>query len=109
MMIHALILAGTALAWYFPIAFFIRSEWNSNPAGKSQMTFSLIVALVLTLSAVRLVFGITLPDWARLTVYGLVVIGLATQAITLTKIQNRRSARIARERDESESIKEPSP
>lgn len=92
----ALVLLAAALAWYFPIAFFLRSDWSYNAAGKSQMVFSFIVAIVLTLSVLR-VFGVSVADWIRYGVYGAIVIGLAIQAITLTNIQNRRAARLRRE------------
>jgi multisubunit Na+/H+ antiporter MnhC subunit len=71
------------------------------------MVFSLVIASVLSLVVLRQ-FGVSLPNWIRAAVYGAIVIGLATQAITLTNVQNRRSARLSRERDEAESIKESS-
>jgi hypothetical protein len=105
-MTTALVVVAATAAWYFPVMFFIRSDWNSNIAGKTQMVFSLIIAAVFTLSVLR-VFGAALPEWFRSAVYGAIVIGLLAQDVTLTKVQNRRSARLSRERDEAaESIKE---
>jgi hypothetical protein len=104
-LIACMVVGATAAAWYFPVLFFIRSDWNSNIAGKSQMWFSLIIAAVLTLSSIRL-FGVILPEWFRMAVYGAIVAGLISQDITLTKVQNRRSSRIARENRERESIRE---
>lgn len=106
MITTVLVVTSAALAWYFPLAFFFRSEWNSNSPGRSQMVFSLIVALVLTLAVGRRL-GWEIPTGFRAAVYGAIVIGLAVQAVTLTKVQNRRSDRLAREREfETESVKE---
>lgn len=107
MMLTALVILAAGLAWYFPLAFFFRSDWNANAAGKSLLVFSSIIAAAMTLSVLR-VLGIGVPIWLRAGVYGLIVIGLAVQAVTLTRVQNRRSARLAREYDETETIKESS-
>lgn len=92
------------LALYFPVALAMRSDWRSNAPGKSMMLWSLIVATILGVSATRSL-GVDLPDWARAVSSLLVITGLLAQDITLTKVQNRRSARIEREQ---ETIKESS-
>lgn len=91
--------ATFALAAYYPLALLLRSDWNSNTAGRSQFVFSVIVAAVLGLVFLRQ-FGVTMPDWMRNVVYALIAGGLALQDFTLTRIQNRRSTRLAREREE---------
>lgn len=88
-----------ALAAYYPLALLARSNWNLNSAGRSQLVFSVIVAVVLGLVVLRQL-GLALPDWMRGVVYGIIAFGLAVQDVTLTRIQNRRSARLAREREE---------
>lgn len=98
-----LVTAGFVLAAFFPAMLFLRSDWNANPPIRSTFLFSIIVALVMFLAMLRS-FGVMLPGWVRLGIYALIVVGLALQDITVIRTQNRRAARIARER---EYVKEP--
>lgn len=96
-MTQVLTVAAFVLAIYFPVAFYIRSDWNANAPGKATMVFSTITAIVLGLAMLRS-FGVVLPDWFRALCFLAIVVGLAVQDITLTKVQNRRRTRLARER-----------
>lgn len=96
-MTQVLTVAAFVLAIYFPAAFYARSDWSANAPGKSMMIFSAITATVLGLAMLRS-FGVVLPDWFRALCFLAIVVGLAVQDITLTKVQNRRRSRLARER-----------
>lgn len=92
-----------ALAAYFPVMLGLRSDWRANGPGKSLMVFSSIIAGVFFLVFLR-TLGYDLPEWIRAVVYMAIIVGLASQAVTLTKVQNRRAARIAREREQQREI-----
>lgn len=102
--LQVLLVLAFLLALYFPVMLILRSDWNANPPIRAVLVFSLVVAGVLLLSVLRS-FGVTLPEWTRIAAFLAIIGALIVQDVTLTKTQNRRSARIARER---ESIKEPS-
>lgn len=95
-----LIGAAFLLALYFPVMFYVRSDWYTNTPGKSLMALSGAIALLLGLAVLRS-SGVILPEWVRAASYLLIVIVLVVQDVTLTRIQNRRIARLAREREES--------
>lgn len=103
-MIPALVGVTFVLAAFFPIAFAARSDWYSNPPGRSLMAFSIIVAAVLGLVVLRQL-GVELPTWTRAVVYSSIAVGLLAQDVTLVKTQNRRSARLAREREDEEAVR----
>lgn len=103
MITKMLLVFSFLLALYYPVLFALRSDPNRNSPGRAQFVFSVIVALVLGLAAMRTVLEIQLPGWVRSSIYGLIVAGLLFQDIALTKAQNKRSARIAREREDEQS------
>lgn len=101
-----LVIGCALLAAYYPVMLFLRSDYRANPAIRAQFGFSIIVALTLSLGVYRQLVAPP-PDWARFSVFLLIFIGLAWQAVALTSTQNRRAARIARERREvREALKE---
>jgi len=84
------------LAWLpaaaFPV-YYWRAKWYATAPGRSVMSLGVVIALVMTLAAVRAVLGIDLPDWVRAAVYALIAIGLWFQFVTLLAVQRRRRER----------------
>lgn len=97
--VQVLLTAAFLLALYFPVMLYIRSDPSANSPTRASFTFSIVVAGVLLLAMLR-AYGVGMPGWLRITAYAAIVTGLAIQDWTLTKTQNRRSARLAREREE---------
>lgn len=91
--------AAFLLALYYTIALLVRSDWNANLAGKAEFVFLVAATLVLGLAFAR-VLGWVPPDWLRGVVFLIIIGGLLVKVFTLTRIQNRRKARLAREREE---------
>lgn len=98
--VTVLVVTAFVLALYFPVMLLFRSNWHLNLAGRSQLVFSVILAVVLGLATIRHLVG-TPPTWLREAIYLLVVIGLLVQNVTLTRIQNRRATRIQAEHQEA--------
>jgi undecaprenyl pyrophosphate phosphatase UppP len=99
--VTVLIGVALALALYYTLALVIRSDWKTNTAGRAELIFSTVVSLILALVLAR-VLGWPAPEWLRAGIYTVIIIGLTVKALTLTTIQNRRSARLANERKEAQ-------
>lgn len=105
-MTTAMVILAFLLALYYPLALMARSDWKGNQAIVGQFVFSWIIVLVLSLGVYRELVHAP-PEWARQVAFGLTIVGLAVQDILMTRVQNRRSTRIARERREGiERLKE---
>lgn len=95
-----LIGAAFLLAAYFPIMFYARSNPFDNPASKALFAFSIVAAIILGLGLARQLRWIESDGW-RGVVYVLTSGVLLVQDVTMTRVQNRRSKRIARENEDS--------
>lgn len=106
MLTTILVGAAFAAALYFPVMLRARSQWNANAPIRALMFFSCIIVAVVGLSLLRQL-GWVPPEWVRAAIYGSILLGLLVQDVTLTNTQNRRAARISRERREvQESLME---
>lgn len=86
-MIEALILLAAGLAAIF-VLMLLTVEWWSTPPGKSAFLFAVVTAVVLTLAALR-VFGVILPDWARIGAYALIDIAILGQILAFLAVRRR--------------------
>lgn len=106
MLTTVLVIAAFLLALYFPVMLYLRSDYKANPPIVGLMVFSCIIAGVLGLAVYRQIVEPP-SELARNIVYFLIIIGLFVQDVILTNTQNRRAARIKRERREGiERLKE---
>lgn len=84
------------LAAYFPIFYgtvLIRARRLPNVVGASALLFSVIVAFVLGLRALR-EFGADLPEGIGVVSFTLIAAGLLAQDVALTRSSLRRRVRI---------------
>lgn len=84
----AAILVALITAVLFP-ALYLRSPWRSTLPGRSIMLFSVIIAGIFVLIAVRTVFRVELPEYVRTIVYVLIAAATTTQLLVLLRVQRR--------------------
>lgn len=89
-MIETLILLGAGLASFF-VLILLTVEWWSTPPGKSAFLFSVVVAVVLILSAFR-VFGVVLWDWVRIAVWLAIDVSILAQILAFFVVRRRAKA-----------------
>lgn len=90
---NALVVVTTGLAWAFVVLYHLWAPWWRSEVGRHVMTYSTVVAAVLTLSLVRLIGGASLETtWfqiLRLIVFAGVPAAIGWRIAILWRVQRR--------------------
>lgn len=98
---NVLVVALAVTSWTFLSYYFVRVRWEATTIGRGLMAFMLIVALLMTLGAVRLVIGeLWWFVWVRLFLF-LCVVALFAAALVLL-VRTQRQARHRKHTDHTE-------
>lgn len=100
---NAMVVLTALLAWAFCVIYHVKAPWWRSEIGRHVMTYSAVVAAVLTLSVVRMLGGASLETpWfqlVRLFVFAGVPVAIAWRIAILLRLQ-RRPGRHAPDRSE---------
>jgi hypothetical protein len=90
---NALVVVTTVLAWVFVVMYHVLAPWWRSEVGRHIMTYSALVAAVLTLSVVRMIGGAGLnTPWfgvVRLVVFAGVPVAISWRIAILWRAQRR--------------------
>lgn len=82
MLTTVLVVLAFVPAAAFPLIYGLRFPWYRNPVGWSVLNLSIVIALALSLSLWRVLFGAP-PVAFRLAIFGLIVVALWGQLLVL--------------------------
>lgn len=87
-----LIWAATVGAWTFVIGYSVLARWWRTEAGRHMWSFSLMIALLLTLIVGTGLLGHDYPGrvWVRIGAYGLLAVMIWHRVALLVRLQVRR-------------------
>lgn len=91
---NIMVVVTTVLAWAFVVLYHVKAPWWRSEIGRHVMTYSTVVAAVLTLATVRLFSGASLDDtpWfaaLRLVVFAGVPAAIGWRIAILWRVQRR--------------------
>lgn len=94
---NALVVITAVLAWTFVVLYHVLAPWWRSEIGRNLMTLAASMALVLTLSIVRMIGGASLDTpWfqvVRLAVFAGVPVALGWRTVILIRVQRRTPGR----------------
>lgn len=90
---NILVIVTAALSWVFVVQYHLMAPWWRTEIGRQMMTYSAVVAVLLTLSAVRIIGGAGLDTtWfvlLRLVVFAGVPVAIGWRIAILWRAQRR--------------------
>lgn len=90
-----MVILGWALAVTFPLIYGFRFPWRQSPVGWSILNLSVVIAVALSLSLWRYVFG-SVPTPVRYAIYAWIDVALAGQLAILLFAPRWNRRRLAR-------------
>jgi hypothetical protein len=91
--VSALLVVLVFAAWVPAVAFpvlYARSDWRSNPVGRSTMNLAVVIAVALSIPVLRLFVGdAAWLDWLRAGAFLLIAAALWRQLLVLRRVQRR--------------------